>query len=111
MGSVALTGEQLLCTQTVGGSNPLHSTKMRDNLMHLSLEISDQDVTLVHSEDLGPETLIYMLAAVQNKVINDVLVDDKDRIILKVAEILGKDAKSTGPKPYDPDDFSVQGVF
>jgi len=79
--------------------------------MHLNLEITDQDVTLVHSEDLGPETLIYMLAAVQNKVINDVLADDKDRVILKVAEILNKVTESDGPKPYDPDDFSAQGIF
>ena len=80
--------------------------------MHLNLDISDQEVSIVHSEDLDPITIIKMLAAVQNKLINDHYPADKDEIILDVARILGKGEKPKEPKAYQPeDDFSVKGIF
>lgn len=79
--------------------------------MHLRLEITDQEVELIHSEDIGPDTLVYMLAAVQNKIINDTLDDSKDQVILKIAEILKRDTRESKPKRYDPDDFSARGIF
>lgn len=80
--------------------------------MHLNVDISDQEVQIVHSEDLDPLTIIKMLAAVQNKLINDHYPADKDEIVLEVAEMLGKVEKSGEPKAYKPDDdFSAKGIF
>jgi hypothetical protein len=80
--------------------------------MHLNVDINDQEIQLAHSADLGPETIIKMLAAVQNKLINDHFEADKDEIILEVVEILNFGDKPKGPKAYKPDDdFSVSGKF
>lgn len=80
--------------------------------MHLRLEIFDSEVELIHSEDLDPLTVIKMLAAVQNKILNDCFPSDKADIILSVAKILGMGEKSNEPKAFRPDDdFSVKGIF
>ena len=79
--------------------------------MHLSVEITDQEVQIAHSADLGPETIIKMLAAVQNKLIHDHFETEVDDIILEVVEILNFGDKPKGPKSYKPDDFSVTGKF
>ena len=80
--------------------------------MHLNLDIQDSKVQIVHSEDLDPITIIKMLAAVQNKLINDHYPADKDEIILTVAKMLEHGIKPDGPKSYRPeDDFSCKGVF
>jgi hypothetical protein len=85
---------------------------MRDPMMHLNLDISDQEVQIVHSEDLDPITIIKMLAAVQNKLLNDHYPADKDEIILDVAKMLGHGDKPKEPKAYKPDDdFSAKGIF